>query len=200
MEFRDLKHSVEKIELSNEMKNRIIQNCRLSAAHEMEEISMKNRVNFKKLMPVAAVLALCICVSAAAASHFGLFKDVTNWSGAVTGTEYVQATDEIEVSAVVEQGILTITADFLSPDTVPYSELETISVGSYQIVDVSGSVIAEGESDDSIEIIDGEAKMTVSLEVVDSGEYKLLINTFIGSKKADQPLKISGSWECDFTV
>ena len=26
MEFRDLKHSVEKIELSNEMKNRIIQN------------------------------------------------------------------------------------------------------------------------------------------------------------------------------
>ena len=161
---------------------------------------MKNRVNFKKLMPVAAVLALCLCVSVAAASHFGLFKDVTDWTGAVTGTEYVQATDEIEVSAVVEQGILTITADFLSPDTVPYSELETISVGSYQIVDVSGSVIAEGESDDSIEIVDGEAKMTVSLEVVDSGEYKLLINTFIGSKKADQPLKISGSWECDFTV
>ena len=77
---------------------------------------------------------------------------------------------------------------------------EAIGQLSYQIVDVSGSVIAEGESDDSIEIVDGEAKMTVSLEVVDSGEYKLLINTFIGSKKADQPLKISGSWECDFTV
>ena len=200
MEFRDLKHSVEKIELSNEMKNRIIQNCRLSAAHEVEEISMKNRVNFKKLMPVAAVLALCLGISVAAASHFGLFKDVTDWSGAVTGIEYVQATDEIEVSTVVDQGVLTITADFLSPNAVPYCELETISVGSYQIVDVSGGVIAEGEGDSSIEIVDGKAIMTVSLAGFDNGEYKLWVNSFVGSKKADQPLNISGSWECDFTV
>lgn len=200
MEFRDLKHSVEKIELSNEMKNRIIQNCRLSVAHEVEEISMKNRVNFKKLMPVAAVLALCLGISVAAASHFGLFKDVTDWSGAVTGIEYVQATDEIEVSTVVDQGVLTITADFLSPNAVPYCELETISVGSYQIVDVSGGVIAEGEGDSSIEIVDGKAIMTVSLAGFDNGEYKLWVNSFVGSKKADQPLNISGSWECDFTV
>ena len=202
MEFRALKQSVEKIEMSDEMKKRIIRNCRESAVHEMEEITMKNRVNFnfKKVMSIAAVIALCLCVSVAAANHFGVFKDVTDWTGAVTGTEYEQAADEIEVDAVAEQGVLAITATFLSPDTVPYSEQEAFSVGYYQIVDASGDVVADGEGDDSVEITDGKAVMTISLDDIENGDYKLLISSFIGSKKADQPLKISGDWECEFTV
>ena len=44
MEFRELKQSVEKIEMSDEMQNRIIKNCRLSAVHELEESTMKTRV------------------------------------------------------------------------------------------------------------------------------------------------------------
>jgi len=202
MEFRELKQSVEKIEMSDEMQNRIIRNCRLSAVHETEEIIMKNRVNFtfKKVASIAAVLALCLCVSVAAANHFGHFKDVTNWTGAVIGTEYEQATDEIEVNAVAEQGVLTVTAAFLTPDTAPYSEEEAFSVGSYQIMDASGDVVVDGEGDDFVEIVDGKAVMTISLDGVDNGDYKLVISSFIGSKKADQPLKISGDWECGFTV
>ena len=202
MEFRELKQSVEKIEMSEEMQNRIIRNCRLSAVHEQEEITMKNRVsfNFKKVMSIAAVIALCLCVSVAAANHFGVFKDLTNLSGAVTGTEYEQATDEIEVNAVAEQGVLTITAAFLTPDTAPYSEQEAFCVGSYQIVDASGDVVAEGEDNDSVEIADDRAVMTISLDGIENGDYKLLISSFVGSKKADQPLKISGDWECTFTV
>ena len=49
-------------------------------------------------------------------------------------------------------------------------------------------------------IVDGKAVMTISLDGIDSGDYKLLISSFVGSKKADQPLKISGDWECDFTI
>lgn len=163
---------------------------------------MKNRVSFtfKKAVSIAAVIALCLCASVAAANHFGAFKDVTNRTGAVVGSEYVQATDEIEVTAVAEQGVLTITATFLAPDTAPYSEEETFHVGSYQIINASGNVIIYGEGDDFVEIVDGEAVMTLSLDGVDNGDYKLVISSFVGSKKADQPLKISGDWACEFTI
>lgn len=202
MEFRELKQSVEKIEMSDEMQNRIIRNCCALAVHKTEEITMRNRVNFnfKKVVSIAAVIALCLCASVAAANHFGAFKDVTNWTGAVTGTEYVQATDEIEVNAVAEQGTLTITATFLTPATAPYSEQEAFTVGNYQIVDASGDVVVDGEGIDFVEIVDGQAIMTISLDGIDSGEYKLLISSFVGSKKADQPLKISGDWVCDFSA
>ena len=163
---------------------------------------MRNKANFnfKKVVSIAAVIVLCLCATVAAANHFGAFKDVANWTGAVVGTEYVPATDEIEVTAVAEQGTLTVTAVFLTPETAPYSEEEAFSVGSYQIVDAFGNVIVGGEGDDFVEIVDGEAVMTISLDGIDNGDYKLLISSFVGSKKADQPLKISGSWECDFTV
>ena len=163
---------------------------------------MRNKANFnfKKVVSIAAVIVLCLCATVAAANHFGAFKDVTNWTGAVVGTEYVQATDEIEVTAVAEQGTLTVTAVFLTPETAPYSEEEAFSVGSYQIVDAFGNVIVGGEGDDFVEIVDGEAVMTISLDGIDNGDYKLLISSFVGSKKADQPLKISGDWACDFSV
>ena len=202
MEFRELKQSVEKIEMPDEMQNRIIRNCRASAVHKMEETTMRNRVNFnfKKVVSIAAVIALCLCASVAAANHFGHFKDVTDWTGAVTGTEYEQATNEIEVRAVAEEGVLTITATFLSPDTAPYSEEEAFCVGNYQIVDASGDVVVDGEGNDFVEIVDSQAVMTVSLDGIDHGDYKLLISSFVGSKKADQPLKISGNWESNFTI
>ncbi len=202
MEFRELKQCMEKIEMSGEMQDRIIRNCRLSAAQKTEETTMKNSVrsNFKKVMSIAAVVALCLGVSAVAASHFGHFKDVKDWTGAVTGTVYVQATNEIKVDAAVDQDTLIITAALLAPDTVPYSELETFGIGSYQIVDESGDVVLEGESDEFVEIVDGEARMAVLLDGIESGDYKLLVSAFVGDKKADQPLKISGAWECGFTI
>ena len=202
MEFRELKQSVQKIEMPAEMQDRIIRNCRASAVHKTEITIMRNKANFnfKKVVSIAAVIVLCLCATVAAANHFGAFKDVTNWTGAVVGTEYVQATDEIAVTAGAEQATLTVTAVFLTPETAPYSEEEAFSVGSYQIVDAFGNVIVGGEGDDFVEIVDGEAVMTISLDGIDNGDYKLLISSFVGSKKADQPLKISGDWACDFSV
>ena len=88
----------------------------------------------------------------------------------------------------------------IAPDTAPYSEEEAFRVGNYQIVDTSDNVIVDGEGDDFVEIVDGKAGMTVSPDGIDNGDYKLLISSFVGSKKADQPLKISGNWECNFTI
>ncbi len=76
MEFRERKQSVETIEMPDEMQNRIIRNCCASAVHETEENTMRNRAsfNFKKAVSIAAVIALCLCASVAAANHFGMLK------------------------------------------------------------------------------------------------------------------------------
>ena len=200
MKFKDLKRSAETIQMSEEMQARIIQNCRGAAVHETEELPMKNRIHFTKAMSIAAVLALCLCASAAAASHFGFFRDVTNGSGAVTGTEYVQAADELAVSAAVEQGHLILTAALLTPHAAPYRELEALGVGRYQITDASGHVILDGEGGDPARITDGKAVMTLSLDGIAPGAYTLRVSTLVGSKKADQPLPISGEGSCAFTI
>ncbi len=202
MDFGKLKQSMETIEMSDATKNRIIRNCRLSAVHETEEIIMKKRINYKKTMFIAAIVVLCLCVTVAASatSGSGLFKDITNWNGAVIGTAYEQATNEIEVGAAAAPDELTVTATLLVPDNVPYSTFETFGIGDYRIVDMSGKVIVKGESTDMVEIMDGAAEISVSLDGVDSGNYRLLVSSFVGASKADQPLEISGTWECDFTV
>ena len=202
MEFRALKQSMEKIELSDEMQNRIIRNCRLSELHEMEEITMKTRkyFDFKKAMFIAAAVVLCLSVSIAAANHSGFFQDVRNWNGAVTGTKYVQATEEINLFAAAGGDALIVTATLLTPETAPYSFLDTFAIDRYQIIDASGNVIVDGKSDDFVRISESTAKMTVPLDGVHKGNYKLVVSSFIGSSKADQPLKISGNWEFGFTV
>ena len=73
MEFRELKQSVQKIEMPAEMQDRIIRNCRASAVHKTEETIMRNKANFnfKKVVSIAAVIVLCLCATVAAANHFG---------------------------------------------------------------------------------------------------------------------------------
>ncbi len=44
----------------------------------------------------------------------------------------------------------------------------------------------------------GKVTFEIPLDDIASEEYELVINEFIGSKKADQPLPIKGEWECVF--
>ena len=163
---------------------------------------MKNKMNFrmKKKLLVAVVVALCLCVSVAAVSQQGQFRDKTNLIGTVTGTEYVQATNEIAIDAVGEFGTLTVTATLLVPDSVPYSTLDTVRLGSYRIESLSGGAVIEGKDSAPAEIVDGTVTLAVSVDDLDRGDYKLVITSFVGEKKADQPLAISGEWECGFTI
>ncbi len=163
----------------------------------------KNNTNswFKKPASVAAVVSLCLCFTAAAAAagYFGFFQDITNWNGAIVGTQYEQASDEIEVSIVSEENEITVYAVMVHPASVPYSELETLGIQSYKIVDMSGKTIVEGEETELFEVVNGKAEITVPLDHVSSGDYKLIITAFVGAKKADQPLQINGTWECAFS-
>ncbi len=203
MDENKLKNKICEIEMSEEMQERILKNCYM----EMEDkIMNKNTAKnfFRKPMVAVASLALCVCLTgvtalAATGKLEGFFKDITNWNGAVVGTSYEQATDEIEVSVVSVTDELTIEATMIKPQKAPYSVLETLGVNSYKITDMAGKVIVKGGASEVAEIVDGKVILNIALEDLANGEYKLIVSSFVGGAKAEQPLVISGNWECEFT-
>lgn len=225
MDYNKLKKAVIKIEMPDDMKARVIENCTLNTTYETEETTMNKNTakrEYKKpiLVAVAAALFICFALGAAAAGRYGFFSDIVRWDGAVTGAQYENATKEIDAEVIsAGNGVVTVSAVLLRPDAVPYSEEERLGIGSYEIIDSDGNVVAKGEpakyseiidSEGNIikkngaaefaEISDGRAEIKISAEGIESGNYKLIISSFIGVKKADKPLNICGEWECEFSV
>ena len=202
-----LKKKMEEIKMTGAMQERILQNCLKETEKERTDLSMMEKKNnkrwFQKPLAVAAALALCLTVggvTAFAASGKGFFKDITDWRGAVTGTTYEQATDEITVNVAAEEGVLKVEAAFLEVEKAPYSEVKQLAVGRYQVIDVNGDIAAKGDAGESVPIQDGQAVLTLGVEELPEGQYTLQLQSFIGSKKADQPLSINGNWECEFSI
>ena len=162
----------------------------------------KNHTFFSKPVKAFAVLAICLSLSVTAVAASGVlkghFKDITNWQGAVVGTSYEQATDEIGVNVTVNGDELTVLATLADPQVFPYRETEKLGIATYQIVEANGKVVKEGAAE-STEVVNGQAAVTIQLDEIDSGSYKLIVTAFVSEKKADQPLNINGIWECAFT-
>lgn len=206
MDYDKLKNAIKSIEMPEETKARIIENCKLNDTHETEEIKMNRNTakkDFKKpiLAALAAALFVCFALGAAAAGRSGFFSDIVRWNGAVIGTQYENATEEIGAEVIAaENGVVTVSAVLLKADAAPYSEEESLGIGSYKIIDAEGNVIAKGDSTEFAEIANGMAEIEIPAEGLSEGEYKLIISSFIGVKKADQPLNIYGEWECEFSA
>jgi len=197
MVYKELKKCVEKIKMSDEMKNRIISNCYSQISKEEEDVMKKTNKGFKKLLPLVAVLVVCvISIGAVVANHFRGFKDVTKGT-AVVGTVYEEATEMVKLDAEVKDNLI-VSAEFVDYTNFPYIELDIIDINSYKIVDNSGEVVNEGTAKSISDFENGKVDFEITLDNVASGEYKLVINEFVGSKKADQPLPIKGIWECSF--
>ena len=194
-----LKQAVEAVELSADARTRIAARCR--AAYLEEQHMKKNKIT--RRIPralVAAALVLCIGLPAGmAATHSGFFRDVTNWQGAITGTVYEQATNEIAVAVHADTGALTVEAEFLQPDIAPYFTLETLALGAYEIRDAAGAVVAADESSAPADLSAGTAALTIPFDAA-PGAYTLVIESFTGGSKADQPLPLTGRWEYDFKI
>ena len=199
---KKLAEEVKKIEMPKKMRERILNKCYI----EKEEMTMRkyNGKNlFGKPVMAAAVLTACLCVTgvsaiAATGKLTGFFQDVKGLFGAVTGTTYEQATDEIEMRITEVSDILTV--EMVMDETkAPYRELETIEVGNYRIESADGDVVAKGEQSTVALLTDGTAAVSVALPEAESGTYKLVITELVGTKKADQPLPIHGEWECEFS-
>ncbi len=145
---------------------------------------------------IPAVIA-CISAGTYIAVESGFFKDKTTFTGTVTGQTYENATDEIEVKSEYSGGTLRITLNLLKYDTIPYSILDEIEPCSFSLVNLSDN--SEEEIQFSPAKINGNTvEITTDFSAEPDTEYRLSFGSFLGSKKADQPLEIKGNWETVF--
>lgn len=179
--------------------------------NKLEEKDMKKFKNItwlKRIASTAAVLAICAVTVVSARSLKGYFRDVKNFSGAIVGLEYLNATNEIKFDVLeANDEHITLNANFTNPNEAPFASKFTqeLAVTEYKILDKNDKEILTVNSDieDAITTaIDGE-EILIKLPIKDTSlnindTYTLEISTIYGLSKADQPLKITGDWKCEF--
>lgn len=197
MDKKKFVNKIKEIEMPKDMQQRIIEKCYIETE--------KKRMNkmFKKPMVAVASFALCVCLMgvtalAATGKLEGYFRDIKRWDGAVIGTAYEQATDEVEVNIIEVSDKLVVEITMVKPKEAPYSFFEMFGIKKYKIVDTNGNVIVENENLEMSAIANNKVLVNVPLDDVGNGEYTLIVSELVGSSKADQPLGLNGTWECSF--
>ncbi len=187
------------VAMPDEMKERIMKKCTAELC-KREENTMKKRFNKPVTIVIAVVVCICLSVTALAASGQldGFLENITNWNGAITGEVYKQATEEIKVAVVPIENQLVVNTEFVKADKPPYNVQEFLQIGTYKILDSNGNVVIEGNASEAVEITDGIAEIKIDTDELEGGSYTLIISSFVGSKKAEQPLDIFGNWVCEF--
>lgn len=163
-----------------------------------ESQNRSRRIAPKIIAVAAAAFALC-SVSAFAAINGGIFTDIKNWNGAITGTRYENATEEIAVCVAAANDMLNVQLDFIDADKAPYPYIEGIAISRYTISDSVGNVIINGTSD-TVNVVDNmQVSAAIPIGQLESGEYTITITELTASSKADADLIISAEWKCDFS-
>lgn len=197
MMFEDLKKCVQEIKMPEENKKRIIRNCYLQISNKEKYVMKKTNIRFKKILPLVAVLVVCaISAGAVVANHFRGFRDVIKGT-AVIDTVFEETSEMIKLNVEVKDNLM-VSAEFVDYTKPPYIYQDVMDIENYIIIDNSGEIIDKGSAKSISEFENGKATFEIPLNDIASGEYTLVINGFVGSKKADQPLRINGTWECSF--
>lgn len=191
MDIANLFESAKNIEIPGDMQTRIIANC--------QRCIRKRPLPIRKPLLIAAALLTLLGISAVGMVRSGYFQDIKNSFGTVIGTEYLNATEEICVQASLSDGALSVHISFVQPDMFPYRTTEQLAIGSCRITDANGTVHLTQASAASIPVADGEADIIIPLNAPLSSPCTLQIDSFISTKKADQPLEIKGSWSCNIS-
>ena len=180
----------------------------------MEERTMsKPKITTKRTLAIAAVLALClitVCMTPLANSIKGFFSDIVRFDGAITGTQYENATNDIKVDVLdvtSENGnvIIPLELSFENPTEAPFPYIQEVAVSEYKIFDSNNKEVIKtklpAEDGDKGAVSDGKILVNLSLkdDKLKSGEeYTIVIEKMYGLSKADAPLHITGRWECKF--
>lgn len=195
MEHENLKISAQKIIMSDETKKELIKKC--EKIMEVKNMNKKNSI--VKRAVIIAVVSACLCCTAAGAAYHGFFKDIFRYDGAVVGTKYEQATNEIKVSVTAYSEKLTVVAEAVDPSAFPYAAFDNMNLYKYKIVDSNGKTVIYSLPAEASDYADGKAEIIIPFQNIENGAYKLIIHSFVGESKGDQPLVISGEWEIDFS-
>ena len=166
----------------------------------------RNITWLRKVSTVAAVVTVCAITVVSAGAIKGMFKDVKRWDGAVIDTEYVNATNDIEMNiSETKDEYVTLNITFENQNEAPFRFLEELAITEYTIIDNNDKEVVEVNSTVENGIKGNIENGRILLELPTNNKlnndqnYKLVIDTVYGLKKADQPLKITGTWECEFT-
>ena len=181
----------------------------------MEESTMsKPKTTTKRTLAIAAVLALClvtVCMTPLANSIRGFFSDIIRFDGAITGTQYENATNDIKVDVLdvtSENGnvIIPLELSFENPTEAPFPYIQEVAVSEYKIVDSNNKDIIKtkvsAEDGEKGTINNGKVLVNLSLndaKLKSGKEYTIVIEKMYGLSKADAPLHITGTWKCSFT-
>ncbi len=194
--MNELKRAVEEIKMPDEMRERIVRRCR----EEKETGSAVKKLRAKGFAVLAAVVCLGLAAAVGAAGSGGFFRNILRWDGAVTGTEYEGASDEIELTAEATGRELTVMAVMLEPNAVPYSEIESLGIESFRMTGEDGGTVFEGGPTEMCAVDGGRAEIKIPLPDMAAGNYTLSVDALTGGAKADQPLTIRGVWDCAFVL
>lgn len=196
MEFENLKAAARSITMPEATKGRIVKNCNTMRKETYMNHNQKTMI--RRPAAVLAVMVLCLSLSvtvlAATGTLDGFFMDLKNFGGAIVGTAYENATDEITFDASVEGNELIVFAGFADPEAFPYRETEQLGIAEYQILNGKNEVVQEG-SVEAAQVVDGSAVLKIGIDDLESGSYLLKVSAFVSEKKADQPLNLYGNWE-----
>ena len=165
------------------------------------ERRVSRRMKPKFAAAVAVPLMLAIAGTGAyAVSKSGFFRDKTNMFGTVTGSVYENADEEINVSLGYEPEIITVKVVFSDPNAFPYREFETVDINEFSVTNqTNGSEVSCGEIAPAM-INNGEAELKIPVGKLDSGSYSVTVSSFLGEKKADQPLEVKGHWSAGIDI
>lgn len=163
------------------------------------------RHRIRKTAVIIPIAAAMLCGAGVyAASTQGEFRDIKNTFGAVTGSEYLNASSEIVVTAKADPQGVTVYLTFEKPNEAPYFTFEQIRLTEYQITRISDGAVMTPEASEAFPYTGTEdVPMILHIpmaEQMEPGEYELYISAFEGSSKADQPLSVKGEWHISFTA
>ncbi len=165
---------------------------------QKQENSWMKKIYIPRIAGAAALLCICLAgtVMVSAGALKGFFRDVMRIDGAVTGTVYENADQELGISVSAADDGLHITLE--CPDAVPYTEIEEWTITGYRIADAAGNTVMENEPVDWSKASGGTVELIVPLALQKQSAYRLVITEFTGRRKADQDLPVRGNWECTF--
>ena len=187
------------------------------------EMRRRNNINkyIKRVSGVAATFIIAITLiatsnNALANSIKGFFKDITNRNGAVIGTVYDQATEEIDIEiakTIIKDNEISmkIEVTFKDISKPPYNVIEALTLGDFKIIDSLGNKINFKINDEDKNLVEvnneDQSKRSFTGNIVinknnsiSSDKYTLIINSFYGHKKADAPIEIKGNWKFDLSI
>jgi len=177
----------------------------------MEAYAMnKPKTTVKRTIVLAAVIALCsitVTMTLSANSIKGFFGDILRFDGAVIGTQYENATNDIKVevleSTAESRNSIPLSLTFEDPTEAPFPFIEEIVVSEYRILDSKSKEIVKTKlsaaDGDKGAVCDGKVLVNLSIgstNLEPDKEYTLVIEKMYGLSKADAPLHITGTWEC----